>query len=311
MTAARAPAAASSSASLGDNVEASRLAALLSFLQSWDYAAESLTQHALGERAGWAVVSILEVWKAACRLRLLLHVEQGRLMSSFALDEPQEETWSTVVRRVGASSVGLRERASARAMGREQPADSDQRNALRLVRVGEVMHVLQPVVYLLLIQLQRRYVAVPRGVGGATTSRFQLGDSAWWRHTCARRTPWLAALALEAGGLQLCALGLRRLERGRTAAAIASASDASDNARELRHRSQLLALFVVRPTARAAARRLLSAGVYRGHPRFARWCAAALDLVDTLETSLWARYFRTCERPWQLPAPADLDPNGG
>ena len=47
-----------------DEVEASRIAALLSLLQSWDYAAESLTSHLIGERAGWTAVTLLEAWKA-------------------------------------------------------------------------------------------------------------------------------------------------------------------------------------------------------------------------------------------------------
>ena len=116
--------------------------------------------------------------------------------------------------------------------------------------------------------------------------------------------PWLAALTLEAGGLQLCAIGLRRIDQARASSAISSIGDARDNTRELEHRAQLVALFLVRPAVRAAARRLLTAGLHRGYPRFARWCNAALDLVDALETSLWARYFRTSERPMLLHAPA-------
>ena len=73
-----------------DEVEASRLAALLGFLQSWDYAAESMAQHLIGERAGWALVTALEAWKASCRLRLLSHVGDGRLMGSFSSSGGQE-----------------------------------------------------------------------------------------------------------------------------------------------------------------------------------------------------------------------------
>ena len=87
--------------------DASRLAALLSMLQSWDYVAESLTQHVVGERAGWIAVTLLEAWKATCRLRLLSHVKRGRLMSSFAPNEPHE-AWSAVVHRLGAVTDELR-----------------------------------------------------------------------------------------------------------------------------------------------------------------------------------------------------------
>ena len=115
------------------------------------------------------------------------------------------------------------------------------------------------------------------------------------------RMPWLVALGLEALGLQLCALGLRRLEQARSGGSsgsrlrgVASASDARDNGRELHHRCALLALFLVRPAARVAIRKLLTYGLR--HRLLGRWCATALELVDALETSLWARYFRTSER---------------
>ena len=61
-----------------DDVDASRLAALLALLQSWDYYAESAV-YPFGERAGWTIVTALEAWKASCRLRLLAHVDDGRM----------------------------------------------------------------------------------------------------------------------------------------------------------------------------------------------------------------------------------------
>ena len=270
-----------------DEVEASRLAALLGFLQSWDYAAESMAQHLIGERAGWALVTALEAWKASCRLRLLSHVGDGRLMGSFSSSEGQE-TWSSVVRRVNTAS-SLRTRAGYGPIGRPQHEPfSSERLAMLLLRAGDVLHVVQPVVYLSLIQLQRpgHVILSPR--------------QSTWRLACSRSMPWLVAFALEASGLSLSSLGARLLEQSRAkgAVALASAGDAQHNARELHHRRALLALFVVRPAARAAARRLLTAGAARGqrHRRFASWCAAALELIDTLETSVWARYFRASER---------------
>ena len=284
-----------------DDVDASRLSALLGFLQSWDYAAESLAQHLIGERAGWALVTVLEAWKASCRLRLLSHVGDRRLMGSFASSEGQE-AWSSVVRRVNAAS-GLRERAGYAAIraGGQPPHEpfSSERMATLLLRVGDVLHVVQPVVYLSLIQLQRP--------GRTPLSAASPRHTAAWRLACSRSMPWLVAFALEAAGLQLSSLGAYVLEQSRAkgAVALASAGDAQHNARELQHRRALLALFVVRPAARAAARRLLEACAARGqrHRRFASWCDTALELVDALETSVWARYFRTSER---LASPAVL-----
>ena len=99
-------------ATLDERLERSRLAALLAQLQSYDYLVESLSQYALGDGGGWALVAVLEAWKASCRLRFAGLLEPGRLMSSFASQEPQEE-WSNVMRRLGAASP-LRQRADER-----------------------------------------------------------------------------------------------------------------------------------------------------------------------------------------------------
>ena len=115
-------------------VDASRLAALLAFLASWDYAAESLAQHLLGESAGWAVVTALEAWKATVRVRLLAHVDHGRLMSSFASSAPQE-AWSSVVRRLGASS-DLRTRAAGAARGAGPSSGSGSSWLRKRIRKG-------------------------------------------------------------------------------------------------------------------------------------------------------------------------------
>ena len=79
---------------------------------------------------------------------------------------------------------------------------------------------------------------------------------------------------------------------------VASAEHARENAHEMAHRRLLLVLFVVRPATRELARSLLQAGASRTRvalPRVAGWCAAALELVATLDSAVWARYFRTNE----------------
>ena len=281
-----------------DEVEASRIAALLSLLQSWDYVAESLSQHAIGERAGWTLVTLLEAWKAACRLRLLSYVKKGRLLCSFAPNQPQEE-WASVVRRLGDAAAPpqgktLRERLGGGGLEvgnryARKPNSSEERSALWLMRAGELLHVLQPVAYLGLILMQRR--------------RQQRGGVSGW---LAARRPWLVALALEFGGVQLCSLAMRRLEQqdllaepgGLFRRPIVRPDVARENARELRHRKTLLKLFILRPAARAVARRCSPpARSGGGQGRLARWCAAALDLIEMLESACWARYFRFQERP--------------
>ena len=288
------------------SARANRLAAILTLLQSCDYVAESASQYLLGDRGCWIVVTLLEAWKALCRLRLISHVAPGRLMSSFAPDDdaPRDDDWSTVLSRLGSSAgSALRQRAGsvrtnngngAQANGTANGHDAARRRAETLLRAGDALHVLQPIAYLVLIQATR-----PRrglSTGGGLLAEWQ------------RRLPWVAALALEAIGLQLSSAGLRQLQAARPPAAEQQpASSTFDNAREIQHRRQLLLLFLVRPAARAAAHRILAAGAGRrgGGGRLARWCAAALELVATLETSPWARYFRTVERRLDGSSPAE------
>ena len=282
-----------------DSLAASRLASLLSLLQNFDYVAESLAAGVVGERGGWTVVTLLEAWKATLRLRLLLgHAEPGRLMSSFAPEEEAQESWYTVVRRVGATS-SLRQRlAKLRDRGgssEEDELEARRQAAIRLVRAGELLRIIQPVAYLVLIQLQRVPAARPLGPSASSTSPMRAMVLAALR----RRLPWLVALALEACGLKLCDVGLKRLEET-NGARLSAVGAANANEIEMRHRRALLTLFLVRPAARAAARIVLAHGAARSGTMAGRllagWCATALDLVDSLETSCWSRYFRTSER---------------
>ena len=85
-----------------------------------------------------------------------------------------------MLRRLGTASP-LRQRI----IGANGHGDGSTAHAMRLLRAGEALHILQPLAYLALSMAQR--LRASRG-GGA---RSAAGDH--WR----RRLPWLVALALE------------------------------------------------------------------------------------------------------------------
>lgn len=273
-----------SSSSSGSRTD--ELGAMLSTLQSLDYLAETLAPM-LGDGAGAALVTLLEAWKCACRARLLHVTAQGEMLRSFA-PEPQNERESltSVVRRLRSERRVATGRGDGEAEGREAES-GDRSNAIahRMIRAGDLMHVLQPLAYVALLLAQLR---------GARC--LSLG----WR----RRLPWLAALALEVAGLQLCTLGVRRLaqqaasdEAGHRLAASRTPPSSSllarQNALELQHRRQLLLLLLLRPSARAAVRRVLEgSGSARPVLRPGSWRHASLEMLSTLETAIWARYWR-------------------
>ena len=65
----------------------------------------------------------------------------------------------------------------------------------------------------------------------------------------------------------------------------------------------LVALFLLRPSAHAALRSLLHsiARIASGRQGLASaalrsWSASAIEMIEHLETAIWARYFRTGER---------------
>lgn len=283
--------------------DASRLGALLGTLQSGELLFESLSEQLLGGSGAWTVATLLEAWKTLCRLRLLLlHSQQQalssepvRLLRSLAPDgRPEAEQWVSAVRSVGGSSR-LRERAAladgrwaAAAEALSPPGASLPRRAPSavLAGVGELLHVLQPLAYLLLL------VSLGRGRAGASGGG-----------PLRRRLPWLVALALEGGALALCAEAVKRASRrepGGAAAAsrTSSCSLASDaNELELRHRRMLVLLLLLRPAARVATRAALARLAARaagspGRGLLGGWCAFALELVDSLEASPAFRYFR-------------------
>jgi hypothetical protein len=251
-------------------LQRARLGTMLATLQSLDLFMESLSDWiAPADHGGWVVVSLLEAWKALCRLRLLCTLDRGQLLCSFGPESEEEgESLMSVVRR-------LRQAASPFQL-RAMPPPLNARAIA--IQAGEVLHVIQPLIFALLLLAQQR------GVHFLATG---------WR----RRLPWLTALGLEAIALQLCTLGAR----GPRQSSMLASSHAADNARELAHRRLLLALFLVRPAARHAIKTLLLAVAGRRRPSHRRsllaaWSTSALELVDHLETQSWARYFRTCER---------------
>ena len=165
---------------------ASRLGALLSVLQSFDFIVESLTRSLPNKLTGWVLVTVIEAWKAACRIRLLSTRAPGQLLSSFSLEQDRQPLVS-VVQQLRTVASTLRSR-----LGHAKRDTIDDCSTLSL-RVGEVLHAVQPVAYLVLLLVQMR---------GANFL------SHGWR----RRLPWLTALALEVVSVQLCSIGVRHAE---------------------------------------------------------------------------------------------------
>ena len=267
-------------------LEASRLGALLSTLQSAEYMLESVATRLAGESGGWTVITLLEVWRTVCRLRLLSLMPRGshqRLIRSVASEEPyaqpRAESWSSVIGRISADSQ-LRLRASRSA------SPTEGANGQRVLSTswpsarstGELLHTLQPLLYLLMLAVWR-----------ARARRHRTS-------TCAS-VPWLTALAIEMMALHLCSRGVG----SETAAELpgsrrgeANAALQREEADELEHRRKLIMLFLLRPAARAAIRILLmrfSLRVSKGS-MVGGWIALALELVDSLDTSCAYRYFR-------------------
>ena len=267
-----------------DEEEASSCGKLLEVLQSVDFVFESLLTPLLSsDRASWTLATLLEAWKAACRLRLLAMTEPGHLLrSQRGAEAVQREALLDVARRVATAASPLQFRAGGRCYATTRAAAARESGGLTAMRAGEWLHVLQPTVYIAMVLAQLN------GVRCLTSG---------WR----RRLPYLTALIMELVGLQLCVRGWRQLQRERTPQARALATrGAQTNERELVHRRTLLALFLLRPAVREAVCRALSTMVAsRRLPWLAAWCRGALEMGEILERAIWARGFRTMEQ--QLP----------
>ena len=87
-----------------DALRTARLGTLLSTLQSLDYPIETLAA-ALGDRVGWALVTLIEAWKCACRIRLACTAPHGELLRSIVPETPQPraESLMSVVQRMRAT----------------------------------------------------------------------------------------------------------------------------------------------------------------------------------------------------------------
>eukprot|EP00966_Prymnesium_polylepis_P012310 282609-Prymnesium_polylepis.1 len=294
-------------AEAGSAVDASRLGALLSSLQSAEYVIEAAATRLAGEHGGWAAVTLLELWRTLCRLRLLLLMptRPTRLLRSVASDEqhtaPQVERWSSVVGRIGGDSQ-LRERARssqlARSGARPSAVDGElTRRApwLTARTAGELLHALQPLAYLLMLLAQR--------------ARARRGGSV---SSLAARLPWLTALAIEVIALRLClhrtapqqatgqdATGLLGTLLGRRAADDGAMQRdeavAREEAAELEHRRKLILLFLLRPAARAATLGGHPRAVGRGPPSSSSTASTRAAPTATLERPFNPRATREAE----------------
>ena len=84
----------------------SRLGALLAALQAVEVPAEAVAESLAGDLGGWRAVTLLELWRAVCRLRLLrqqAHAQRGRLMPSL----PHERAWLRWRTTLSAGAAGV------------------------------------------------------------------------------------------------------------------------------------------------------------------------------------------------------------
>ena len=258
---------------------ASRIASLIGVAQSAETVVEMLAGMLLGERSRERLLTLLEAYKASCRLRLLRLQPAGSLMHSLpphngyrpigagghslggrsdlsvragaptALQDGGLARWPRASPRAGACNDAGAAHAAAAAAAVGAPLSP------ALLRLGEVLHILAPVLHLLLVQLLPSPTA---GAGG-------------WRRPGARVwLPWLTALLLDTLALTLCRAGTYAPPgyrpigpAGRTELLVPwrlpAASFSADNLDELRHRRSLVALFLLRPTSLLLLRRLLQA----------------------------------------------------
>ena len=262
------------------SIAAAQNGSVLAMLQSLEYATDTLAG-CIGEGAGWTLVTLIEAWKCACRYRLLQLTAPGELLRSFVSEGKERKTLASAVQRLRTSMAPFEHVCAADPLA----VAAAERDAY-LVRIGEVLHVAQPLAYILLLVAQQR---------GASS----LSDG--WR----RRLPWLVAIGLEVVSLQLCAHGTARLEASqrrlrapRPASALVLNTSSplhAPNWLELRHRRLLLAYLILRPLARIMAKRLLERGLPPATPagaHLASWRQAPLEALTLLETAIWARYWR-------------------
>ena len=154
---------------------ASRIASLIGVAQSAETVVEVLAGMLLGERSRERLLTLLEAYKACCRLRLLRLQPAGSLMHSLP---PQSGTGG---RAAGRHSLGGRSGLSVRAgaptavqaggfvrwpranpragacdetgADAEAAATASAPLSPAVLRLGEVLHILAPVLHLMLVQL--------------------------------------------------------------------------------------------------------------------------------------------------------------
>jgi len=238
---------------------ASRLGSLVSSAQSSELLIEMVAEMLLGVRGHQRVFLVLELYKAICRLRLLRLQPSGCLMRSLPPDDGTDGGSSfgrlgggtKLSARAGAPVLGSGTagqgharwpRAVAAGASDESGPSIGSDLAQSALSLGELLHIAQPVVHLLLVQL------MPES----------------WRNTRRAWLPWLAALLIDAAALQLCITATstppQRESLGavvRSLGRLSAASHSAGNLDELRHRRELAWLFLVRPASLAAVRLVL------------------------------------------------------
>ncbi|KAL1528339.1 hypothetical protein AB1Y20_009693 [Prymnesium parvum] len=275
-------------------LHASRLGALICALQSAEYLVEAAATRIFGEDGGWLSVTLVEAWRTLCRVRLLAAQRPAALLLRSTPSETHRrgrEPWGDVVRSIRGDGL-LRERANQR----QQAAFAPGLRCSSAHFLGEVLHAVQPLVYLLMLMGQRMRHCKDGHRTGVVA-----------------RLPWLTSLVIEVVAFHLCSratLGpaastldvLRLMTAQQSCAKDPQTAIQRSNLSELEHRRKLLLLFLLRPAARSITRSLLVQlrDSTAQNTFMRRWSEVVLELVDGLDSSCAYRYFRTCPVSTQM-----------
>ena len=235
----------------------SRLAALVSTVQSSRVLVEVILDIFAGRSCTSAVLTFIEGWMAACRLRLLTVQEPECLMVSSSATARTHHRWSLALRMTSASMC---RGVSRGAVGLCAMQPQSVITAASPLVLGEAIHIMQPILLLPVVCLTRSCASSCLAGPGLLAVEKQ-----WAR--------WLSALVLEALSIRLCSS---------TGTLVCSPHGATSKM-ELRHRYGRLLLLLIRPTLHALVIFLLR-GMARRLPLNLRpVCERAAELITSLD----------------------------
>lgn len=237
----------------------SRLAALVSTVQSSRVLVEVILDIFAGRSCTSAVLTFIEGWMAACRLRLLTVQEPNCVMRSRDVAASIQDRWSRAFQRVRTGWRPSARLSAACSLSCTMQAKTVFAAPSPLA-LGEAIHIIRPVMHLSILRLTSNRTEDP-GTGCG-----RLAPQQPW-------APWLSALVLEALSFWLCSSGT-----------LVGYPHGASNRAELRHRYGLLLQLLIRPALRALVLLLLRSVARRLPTVIMRpACVRTAELVASLD----------------------------